>query len=252
MELQKAPLKEALQREFILRCKKNPHYSLRSYSHFLEIDQSFLSKILNGSRSITAKTEQKLWPKLKPTVKPVMVKPESPLSFIDLKEDEYEVISSWYHFALLELLKIKKLNHDSSALAQQLGIHTYEAKSALERLFRLGFIKKVNDRWKLVSKNHSWTRSEYTTEARRRMQVELVQKSLTALEQVPFDQRENTSLTVAIDHNRLPEFKVKIQECIKEFSVVLQPDEKKLDAVYQMIISLFPLTPIKKNSEEKK
>src|SRR3984957_9168996 len=49
-----------LQRELLLRCERNPQYSLRSFAKSLQIDPSTLSQILRGKRSITASLLQKL------------------------------------------------------------------------------------------------------------------------------------------------------------------------------------------------
>jgi DNA-binding Lrp family transcriptional regulator len=249
-------LKDSLQREFIRRCKKNPSYSLRAYAQYLEIDQSFLSKLLNGKRKVTSSMEEKFAARL--GILPVKGsrrvsrKDEDKAHFVNLLEDEYETISSWHHFAILELMKTKAFKPDFMKVAQQLGIHTQEVKDAIERLTRLGFIKITDKKWTLISKNHTWTKTTATSVARRRLQMELSQKSVDSLENIPFSLRENGSLTVAIDSRRLPEFKEKINQVLKELSECLQPNQKNLDAVYQVTLSLFPISKhnIKENQDE--
>lgn len=244
----KDTFRQDLQREFIRRCKKNPKYSLRAYAQFLEVDQSFLSKILNGHRPLTEKTKNKFATRLGLLADLKKKKIEQKNSFVDLQEDEYEMISSWIHFAILELMKTSAFSSDPAKIAKQLGCHLQEVKDAVARLERMGFITTNDRKWKLISKNHSWTRSDLTSEARRRTQNELVQKSLTAIENVPFQLRENGSLTIAIDSRRLPEFKNKITNCLKELSDLMQPTQKDLDSVYQVTIALFPL--LQKNYNE--
>lgn len=239
-------LKNSLQREFIRRCKKNPSYSLRAYAQYLEIDQSFLSKLLNGHRKITAAMEVKFAEKLgcspvKRSKTPA-AKNKNADHFVNILEDEYEAIASWHHFAILELMKTKGFKPDVRKVAQELGLHAEEVRDAVDRLARLGFIKATEKRWVLVSKNHTWTNSATTSAARRKLQLELNQKSLEALENIPFSIRENGSLTVAIDSRRLPEFKEKINQALKDLSDCFQPDQKNLDSVYQVTLSLFPLS----------
>lgn len=241
-----ASLRNSLQREFIRRCKKNPSYSLRAYAQYLEIDQSFLSKLLNGRRKITAAMEEKFAEKLGHSPakqsKNSSVKNKSTGHFVNLLEDEYETIASWHHFAILELMKTKGFKPDVRKVAQELGLHTEGVRDAVARLARLGFIKVTEKRWVLVSKNHTWTNSATTSAARRKLQIELNQKSLEALENIPFSIRENGSLTIAIDSRRLPEFKEKINQALKDLSDCFQPDQKSLDSVYQVTLSLFPLS----------
>lgn len=248
-------LRKDLQREFIRRCKKNTSYSLRAFAQFLEVDQSFLSKVLNGKRVLTPKMTSKFSAKLglSPAKSLVAVKRAQtvPSHFVDLKEDEFETISSWSHFAILELIKIKGFKADVHRVAQQLGLHAEEVKDAIERLARLGFIKVTEKSWVLVSKNHAWTQSEFTTAARTKLQIDLAQKSVGALENIAFSKREHASLTVAIDSRRLPEFKKRISEVILEMSEILQPGQKNLDSVYQLVVGLFPLTQADPKGENK-
>lgn len=48
--------KSYLQDEFEKRCNKNKHYSLRSFSKSLDVEPSFLSKLLRGQRRFTDKS----------------------------------------------------------------------------------------------------------------------------------------------------------------------------------------------------
>lgn len=241
-----ASLKNSLQREFIRRCKKNPSYSLRAYAQYMEINQSFLSKLLNGRRKFTPAMEEKFAEKLgyspASRARTLSAKNKNADHFVNLLEDEYEAIASWHHFAILELMKTKGFKPDVRKVAQELGLHIEEVRDAVDRLARIGFIKVTEKRWVLVSKNHTWTNSAATSAARRKLQIELNQKSLEALENIPFSIRENGSLTVAIDSRRLPEFKEKINQALKDLSDFLQPDQKNLDSVYQVTLSLFPLS----------
>lgn len=232
--------KTYLQREFIRRCRKNPSYSLRAYAKYLEIDQSFLSKILNGKRAITEDIEQKLETKLGTVGRLKKLSQKDP--FLSLQEDEYEMISSWSHFAILELMKTKSFKPKVDWVAQQLGIHEQEVKDALERLQRLGFVKLTAKRWVLVSKNHVWTNGAATSSARRKLQMDLTGKSALAIENIPFEHREHASLTVAIDSRRIPELKKKVQGLLRELADYMQPCEQGLDSVYQVNLSFFPIT----------
>ncbi|MDO9180986.1 MAG: helix-turn-helix domain-containing protein, partial [Bacteriovorax sp.] len=52
--------KSFLQEELLKRCRKNPSYSLRSFAKYLGIGHSALTEMLNGKRSITKKSIEKL------------------------------------------------------------------------------------------------------------------------------------------------------------------------------------------------
>src|SRR5437868_10916749 len=53
-----------LEQELTRRSSANPNYSLRAFARDLGVDSSFLSKLLNGKRSMTARTIYTLAPRL--------------------------------------------------------------------------------------------------------------------------------------------------------------------------------------------
>lgn len=240
----------ALQREFIERSQKNPAYSLRAFARQLGIDQSFLSKVLKGTRQITPKLVATIGPKLglKPTqVKSIFTQGTAAMpNFLSLADDEFDVLSMWYHFAIIELTKTDDFDQDPQWIASRLGIHVQEVRDALERLERLGFVRSNGKKIEVLTPNTTWTNTTSTSEARKRYQKNLIEKSLQAIDDVPFELRENGSLTVAINKSRLPEFKERLRIMRKELSEFLQPNgEENMDEVYQLTIALFPLSKVK-------
>lgn len=243
-------IRVALQREFIERCRKNSSYSLRAFAKYLEIDQSFLSKLLKGQRAITPEFAESVAPKL--GLRPAQVKDlfskgtASMPGFLSLTDDEFELLSEWYHFAIIELSKTNDFDHDPSAIAARLGIHIEEVRSALQRLDRLGFIKlQENGDFKVLAPNTAWGNSKSTSALRKNFQRTLLEKSMYALDHVPFEFRDNSSTTVAINKKRIPEFREKIQEMRKELADFFQPEgEPGLDEVYQLTVSFFPLSKL--------
>lgn len=248
------PIRVAIQKEFIARCRKNPAYSLRAFAKYLEIDQSFLSKILKGQRSITSDLSQNLAPKL--GLKPLQVREiftagtAAMPGFLSLSDDEFELLSEWHHFSIIELSKTKDFNPDPVQIAQRLGLHVEEVRSALQRLERMGFIKTMPKGFKVLAPNTTWTNTKTTSAARKKFQRQLLEKSIDAIDHVDFDLRENGSVTVAVNKARLPEFKQKLKELRQELSEFFQGEkEKNLDEVYQLTVSFFPLTKIKTKKE---
>jgi len=242
-------IRVAIQREFIERCRKNPAYSLRAFAKYLDINQSFLSKLLKGHRAITQDLAAALGPKL--GLKPAQVKAlfssgtASMPGFLSLSDDEFELLSDWHHFAIIELSKTIDFQCDPQKIGSRLGLHVEEVRDAIERLQRLNFIQIKEGVIKVLSPNTTWTNTKKTSDARKKFQKSLLEKSLDAIDHIPFDQRENGSVTVAINTKRLPEFKEKLKEIRKELAAFLQTDdEKNLDEVYQLTVSFFPLTKI--------
>lgn len=245
-------IRVAIQREFIERCRKNSAYSLRAFAKYLEIDQSFLSKILKGQRSVTKDLAEAVGPKL--GLKTSQVKAlfsagaASMPGFLSLTDDEFELLSEWHHFAIIELSKTSGFDPDPQKIANRIGIHVEEVREALERLQRLNFIQISDAGIKLLAPNNTWTNTKKSSAARKKFQRALIEKSLFAIDHVPFEFRENGSLTVAVDTDRLPEFKEKLKEVRRELSAFFQAEsDKKLKEVYQLTFAFFPLTKIENN-----
>ena len=247
----------AIQREFIERCRKNPAYSLRAFAKYLDINQSFLSKLLKGQRAVTKDLAAAVGPKL--GLKPAQVKAlfstgtASMPGFLSLSDDEFEFLSEWHHFAIIELSKTEGFEANEQKIASRIGIHVEEVRDAIERLQRLNFIQVKEGKFKVLTPNTTWTNTKKTSDARKKFQKSLLEKSLDAIDHIPFEQRENGSVTVAISTKRLPEFKEKLKEMRKELAIFFQADdEKNLDEVYQLTVSFFPITKIenKKTGEQ--
>jgi uncharacterized protein (TIGR02147 family) len=239
-------LRMLLQAEFISRCRRNSVYSMRAFAKFLGIDQSLLSKIMKGERKISKASALSLGAKigLKPSeIDEALGATKAGVQFHRLADDQFSSIASWYHFALLELSKTKGFRSDAQKIANRLGIHIEEARSAIERLQRLGLIRLEKGTWSLNSANNTWTNNQVTTEARKLLQKSLLEKSIDAIETVPFEMRDNGSLTVAVNKKRLPEFKQKLKQIRQELGSFFQSDSE-LDEVYQLTVSFFPLSKI--------
>lgn len=246
-------IRVAIQREFIERCRKNPAYSLRAFAKYLDINQSFLSKLLKGQRPVTQDLATSIGPKL--GLKPAQVKAlfsagtASMPGFLSLSDDEFELLSEWHHFAIIELSKTDGFQFDPQQIGNRLGIHVEEVRDAIERLQRLNFIQIKEGVIKVLTPNTTWTNTKKTSDARKKFQKSLLEKSLDAIDHIPFERRENGSVTVAINTKRLSEFKEKLKEMRKELAIFFQADdEKDLDEVYQLTVAFFPIT---KNENKK-
>ena len=235
-------LRELLKNEFQRRAEKNPSFSLRAFSSKLEMDQSLLSKLLQGKRKFSDENAQKVSEFLGVYLNPQSLEQtDSPIDYQLMKEDEFFVISAWYHFAILELIKTKSFKHNPQFIAQKLKISDLEAERAIERLERLGFIETKKNKYSLKKASNTWLNLSETSTARKSLQKHMQEKSLAALEDVSFDKREHSSLTVAVDPKLLPEIKKKITEFRRSLDKYIMENGNEKE-VYNLCVSFFPLT----------
>jgi plasmid maintenance system antidote protein VapI len=243
-----------LQQELVKRCKKNPRFSVRAFAITLGVENSALSKILCGKRQLTRKMVIRLGQKLglnpiqisEFSIVPVLENPESQKeTFRQLTQDQFAIISDWYHYAIHELCRTNSCKSDVRWIARKLGITLAEAASAVERLLRLGYLERSTS-GTLINRSGPLTTlgNEFTTIAFRNLQRQVLEKAIIALEEVPLEKRDQTSMTMAISSTKLKEAKELIKKFRRDLSNFLESDYKNLDSVYHLGISLYPVTKI--------
>jgi len=167
---------------------------------------------------------------------------ESNVNYNQLTLDAFQVISDWYHYAILELISIKGFQPNSKWIAPKLGITVSEVNIAVERLQRLGLLKICDDgKWINGSGSNTTTGNAYSATAFRRLQRDVLKMALNALEEVPMEVRDQTSMTMAIDSSQLPEARIRIKKFRRNLCQFLQESGPR-DQVYQLGISLYPIT----------
>jgi uncharacterized protein (TIGR02147 family) len=239
-----------LQNELVRRTKENPSYSLRAFARMLGIQSGFLSKILLGQRRVTPTTVRRLGGKLGLSLRDLEVyeqgaqrKAEAvPSDFRQMAYDHFQVISEWYHFAILELATVKGFEPSSRWIAKALGLSVAEAQAAIDRLVRIGYIAvDGSGKWKILEAHTTTLGSEETSSALQQMQRQILQMAITAMENVPVAKRDQSAMTMAVDSALLPMAKEKIKVFRRELCALLESGKKR-DAVYQLSVSLYPLT----------
>lgn len=236
-------LKEHLQEELLARMRKNPRYSLRAMARSLTLEPSALSKVLSGKRRITPGVFQRIASRL--PLAPAEVarfaprpQPKSLTAFTPLSQDLFEVLTDWYHYAILELTHVEGFRPSIDWIAKRLGLKSLEARLAVDRLERLGMLKD----WKDCSANVTTVRaSEYTNAALRAFQKRLLEQAIDALERVDIRRRDHSAVTMAVSTARLPEAKRQIRTFRRKLNHLLQSGGP-LDEVYTLTVSLFPVS----------
>ncbi|MCB0422874.1 MAG: TIGR02147 family protein [Bdellovibrionales bacterium] len=254
-ELQKATdLKGLLQQEFIKRLKINPQYSLRSFAQFLQLNSGTLSQIINGRRKIGRKVAQQIALKLNISPEELNLLSSEDYQFKNIEIDQFNVISDWYHFAIIELIKTENFKNRSQWIAKRLGITVSEVNIAIERLLRLNYIGKTQSgSLEVVNSNLSTLNDlskNITSVAFKSYQKQVLTKSLVAIDSVPLEERLHTSLSTAINKEDLEKVKEILHRCRREINAFTESNPVK-NEVYHLHISLYPVT-LKNEKKEPK
>lgn len=241
-------LPKVLQEELLRRCKKNPKYSLRAFAKALGVDASLLSKILRGSRVPGRKVAETIVQRLdlKPEERIKLFGSTQPTGasaangYQQLSLDHFHVIADWYHYAIFELFAVTGFKPEPRWIAARLGISVSEARLALERLERLEIIEKdKTGRYRRVTDHITTVGNAFTASAFRKLQKQILKQALSALEEIPMNHRDQSSLTVAMRADRIDDVKLKIKTFRRELCEFLERDDER-DSVYQLSVSFFP------------
>lgn len=241
-----------LQAELVERCRKNPRYSLRSFAASLDMDASSLLKIISGKRSPSAKTIEKICDRLscsptqrdhflkKSKVKKVIEPTLSKEDFHLMAEDAYECMTHWYYSAILELTYVENFTDDPKWIARSLGITVTEVNIAIERLKRLGLVSDAEG--KLVKTHRSLTNfvPGLSTSSHREYQRQIISKAVTAIDESGPEEKDITSMTMAIDESKLPEARKIIAKFRRELCAYLEDGTQS--RVFNLAIQLYPIS----------
>ena len=249
-----------LQSQLMERCRKNPRYSLRAFAALLEMEASSVSQIISGKRKAQAKVITHICKKLSVTPsqtneflsKTTLKKrnnsqlEQTEHDFALMAEDAFAYIANWYHAAILELTFTDSFELNHQWIAQTLSITVTEVKMAIERLIRLDLLKE--EKGTLIKTNKFITNFApgFTSSANREFQRQLLTKALEAIDHVPQEDKDITSMTMAIDVDKLPEARKIITKFRRDLSSFLETGEQT--RVYNLGIQLYPLSHNKRKN----
>ncbi|MGZ3743998.1 MAG: TIGR02147 family protein [Pseudobdellovibrionaceae bacterium] len=239
-----------LEQELNRRNSLNPNYSLRAFARDLSVDSSFLSKLLSGKRSMTVRTIMSLAPRLNLSKAEAQAYSQKAYNrrrrylsggaapvFQEIENEKFLEMIEWYHLAILELVTVQGFDAKADWVAERLKIPVEQAQGALDDLINVGMLfQDEGGCWKCEVSNH-------TISSKKAPRTQLLKKQIyeQALAALPQQEGSHGTITVAISERRYEEAVERIVKFRRELSQFLsEPHEK--DKVYQMVISLFPIS----------
>lgn len=247
-----------LQIELASRASVDPGYSLRRFARDLMTDPSYLVRILKGRTRAGGRTIRRLGtliglsdPEIEEFVRfratgrfSAAARRVSDADFKVIDAEVFRIIREWHHFAIMELMMLDSFQPKVSWITRSLGISAAEARSAIARLQQVGLLRIREDgTWEDLSGGFTTSLDKpFYQPAHRELQKELLRKSIQAIDDVPASLRSHTGMTMAIDSSRLTEAKELIRAFRRDLNRFLSPDQGPKDQVYQLCVSLFPMT----------
>jgi uncharacterized protein (TIGR02147 family) len=251
--------------EFRSRRGRNPQYSLRAFARDLGMPASKLSQNLRGLCGISVAKAETLAGRLQMAdeqkslflalvesqhARSRVARAQAEALLTRIRENRLDVINleqfsavrDWYHFAILELTTVRGFRSDVHWIADKLGLEVNLVENAVRRLENLGLMARAeNGPWTKVSSNLEYAGGVPAPTVREHHR-QMIAKAQAALETLPIESREFSTLTFAIDRARLPELKALVREFQHRVNRIANQGEA--DAVYAMSTQLFPLAVV--------
>jgi transcriptional regulator with XRE-family HTH domain len=240
-----------IQRVLQEKLEKNARYSLRALARDLGVSHTYLSLVMHGKKMLSQEAVASL-NQLK-SGRPVQIytRPRTK-RFRQLPVDQFELLSGWYHFAILELIRVKKFVPNVQWIAGNLGVKPYEVQLAVERLERVGLLKREGDRW-IDTQEKLSVLPKSANRAMRIYHAQLLERAAEVLRSSGdegFEKRQFTGMTMAINPKHWEQAKKRIRAFQRSMSDILCQGE--CEEVYHLAVQLFSLTDKKKKRGKKK
>jgi len=256
-----------LKAKFDERIRVNARYSLRAFARDLNIAPSRLSGVLSGTQGLSIESAEKLTRTLgfsdsetelfcqmviasdARKKKDRLLARERLLlydkykdQFKALSEDIFNIISAWQHFAILELTKLSNFRSDSKWMAKRLNISCYEVDRAIERLVAHNLLETKNG--SLVATNINITTTcDVPSDAIKNFNQQIFEKAKKAFVEQSPDERDFSTLTLAISKKDIPQLKKMIKTFRRSFNSEVEiKNSRSKDEIYSLSIQFFRLT----------
>lgn len=254
---------DILKEEFTSRSQRNSRYSLRSFARDLEISPSRLSEIISEKGGLSEKMAKKICEKLelsvnetetflalvnskharsakvKKAAKEYLAFKQKKTDYRALSIDGFKLVSDWYHFAIITVMDLDDCDGTVSWVSKRLGLDYETVETAMDRLERLEILEFRDGRYFALETDITTTHDIESKALRSSHQQSLLQ-AIDALDEVPVELRDITSMTMAIDVNKMKEAKEKIKQFRREMCDFLESGDK--NEVYNINIQLVPVT----------
>lgn len=261
--------RDLLKREIERRCSKNARYSLRAFARDLRLSPSHLSGILGGRYGLSRRSAMEIADRIglsrgEKEIFVESVESQHARSHYGrqlarkklralrsdkarektLRLDLFQLVSDWYSFAILELTYLKTFQSSTAWIARALGITPLQARGSVERLFRLGLLRKTPGKW-IPSEENTLTGFDIPSDAVKNFHSQLLEKANRALHCQPVEQRDFRSTILAIRKDRLADAKRAIEKLHREFGTRLSESgalTHEKEEVYCLSTQFFSLT----------
>jgi uncharacterized protein (TIGR02147 family) len=163
---------------------------------------------------------------------------------------EYEYYTKWYYAALRQILSIIPFRGDYASLARMTvpAITPGEAKKGVALLCKLGLVKKLEDGAFQVADKFLSTGEGWLSIGVRRFQQETIGLAHRALDTVPRDQRDISTVTVTLSKQGFDEARKRIRRFRQDMLELVNMNGDPA-GVYHVNVQMIPIGRLTEGSD---
>ncbi len=197
------------------------------------VERDFVDALLNFERAKSVPARARFAAKLR------LLKPSNDDLLLTL--DQFELVSNWHHYTILELIRLPRFREDSAEIARYLGMTVTAdmVRESIVLLERLGLAAR-DGTGKLFKSNETIrTPENFPSQAIRAHHKQMLMRAHQAIERQPVQQRLFSSATLPVSASKVKE----ISDRIVAFREQLMADVELLgapaDEVYHLTFQFF-------------
>jgi uncharacterized protein (TIGR02147 family) len=258
--------RSVLKNELMRRNQQNSQYTLRAFARDLGVYPSRLSEVIRGKQGLSVKSAEAICNRIDLSphdrtffLNSVMAsdsrskikreKAKAALSMMAITNDSrkliqneiFEIISQWYHYAIMELTTLEDFKPEIKWISKKLGIKPLETTEAIKRLEQLKLIKWSKNTW-VCTESDLVSNNDIPSMAIRKFHESLINKAKQALFEQPIDEREISSTLISIRMQDIPKIKEYLRSTRKNINDMAGNRKSGRNEVYCLSMQFFKLT----------
>ncbi|MGE0614492.1 MAG: TIGR02147 family protein [Bacteriovoracia bacterium] len=161
-----------------------------------------------------------------------------------LQEAQVNYFSRWYYLAIREMIGKPGFSENPAWLARQLNppITVEEAKCALHDLLTLGIVKRGADGQLAINTRFVFSPEKLQSPLVSKLQQQMIQLSLQALDRLPKKERSLTAATLAVSAEGERQIRELIDQFQQQLVQIVSRSEGTSFRIMQLNLQLFPVS----------
>lgn len=247
---------------FAAKKQDNPKLSLRDFAKLVGVSSSSLSDMFSGKRELSKQIGKRIAANLKlhgaeraeflglvekkwlanSLEKRRISSATSKSAYNDVREDTFSDISDWYYFAIFCLMETATFKSEPKWIAARLNLDVQIVRDAIARLKHCGLVAEKDGQLYATNRDVEVVPAQANI-CVKKFHKQTLEKAHAAVDAVPRNQRDITSIYMACDTKKFEQAQAMIKNFQRKLTRFLEgKDKTDASEVHCLSVQLFPLT----------